>query len=214
MKRRILALLLAVLLLTTLTAAVFAEDATTPVKGAYDLVSKTGFKLTVKDVTSDGGFYANANTFTLTCDNLTGPFSLVLLLSGDDAVPTESNLFYIDQQSVSDDGTATFTLLPKDSMKEGTDGATYTIYISTSTAGPMEAASFKFGTKPPYTLGDINNDTEINAEDAVLALRYAVQLTDLSDTQKLAADVNKDGDINAEDAVQILRYAVKLITSF
>ena len=66
MKRRILALLLAVLTLTMLTAAAFAEDAEK--QGAYNLTG--GLK--VVGVESDGGFYANADTFELDCTGLTG----------------------------------------------------------------------------------------------------------------------------------------------
>ena len=52
MKRRMLALLLAVLTLTMLTAAAFAED--TEVLGVYNVTGP----LTVTNGTKDGGFYA------------------------------------------------------------------------------------------------------------------------------------------------------------
>ena len=66
MKRRMLALLLAVLTLTMLTAAAFAED--TEVLGVYNVTGP----LTVKNGTKDGGFYAGADTFELNCTGLTG----------------------------------------------------------------------------------------------------------------------------------------------
>ena len=81
MKRRMLALLLAVLTLTMLTAAAFAED--TEVLGVYNVTGP----LTVTNGTKDGGFYAGADTFELNCTGLTGEYSLVLLLAGDSAVP-------------------------------------------------------------------------------------------------------------------------------
>lgn len=74
MKRRLLALLLAVLTLTMLTAAAFAED--TEVLGVYNVTGP----LTVTNGTKDGGFYAGADTFKLNCTGLTGAYSLVLLL--------------------------------------------------------------------------------------------------------------------------------------
>lgn len=208
MKRRLLALLLAVLTLTALTAAAFAVGETE--LGAYNLTG--GLK--VVDVESDGGFYAGAKKFSLTCKALTGNYSLVLLLdetSGVTGIPTVSNLQYIDQVDIKK-GEATFSIIPK----AMTDGATYNVYVSTNgeNGSLTKVASFQYGPKPPYTLGDINNDTKINADDAVLALRYAVQLVELNTTQISAGDVNHDGKVNAEDAVQILRYAVKLITSF
>ena len=211
MKRRLLALLLAVLTLTMLTAAVFAEDATA--KGAYNLSAKKNYTLTTKG-TGDGGFYANASQFTLECKELTGDYSLVLLLdetSGVTGIPTVSNLQYIDQVDIKK-GEATFSIIPK----AMTDGATYNVYVSTNgeNGSLTKVASFQYGPKPPYTLGDVNNDGYIDVDDAVLALRCAVQLIDLEGTQFSAADVNQDKTIDVDDAAQILRYAVKLITSF
>ena len=89
MKRRMLALLLAVLTLTMLTAAAFAEDTDL---GVFNVRGP----LTVMSGTQDGNFY----TFELNCTGLTGEYSLVLLLEGDSKVPTEGNIQYIDQMSV------------------------------------------------------------------------------------------------------------------
>ena len=94
MKRRLLALLLAVLTLTMLTAAVFAGDATA--KGAYNIKSlvKDYQLAAVEAGTGDGGFYAGAKKFSLTCKALTGNYSLALLLQQDkNEYPTEANLY-------------------------------------------------------------------------------------------------------------------------
>lgn len=202
MKRRLLALLLAVLTLTMLTAAAFAED--TEVLGVYNVTGP----LTVTNGTKDGGFYAGADTFKLNCTGLTGEYSLVLLLAGDSAVPTEGNIQYIDQTSV-EAGKVTFTLKPK-ALTEGT----YNVYISTTDKALDKVASFQYGTKPPYTKGDANLDDEIDVNDAVHILRYAARLIDLSETELKAADANGDGVVDVNDAVMILRYLAKLITSF
>lgn len=202
MKRRMLALLLAVLTLTMLTAAAFAED--TEVLGVYNVTGP----LTVKNGTKDGGFYAGADTFELNCTGLTGEYSLVLLLAGDSTVPTEGNIQYIDQTSV-EAGKVTFTLKPK-ALTEGT----YNVYISTTDKALKKVASFKYGEKPPYTPGDVNNDGSIDPKDAVLVLRHAAALITLSGDQLKAADVNGDNTVDPKDAVKILRYAAKLITSF
>lgn len=203
MKRRMLALLLAVLTLTMLTAAAFAED--TEVLGVYNVTGP----LTVTNGTKDGGFYAGADTFELNCTGLTGEYSLVLLLEGDNKVPTSSNIQYIDQLTVENDGTAKFTLRPK-ALTEGT----YNVYISTTDKALKKVASFQYGTKPPYTKGDANLDDEIDVNDAVHILRYAARLIDLSETELKAADANGDGVVDVNDAVMILRYLAKLITSF
>lgn len=204
MKRRLLALLLAVLTLTMLTAAAFAED--TEVLGVYNVTGP----LTVKNGTQDGGFYAGADTFELNCTGLTGEYSLVLLLAGDSAVPTEGNIQYIDQTSV-EAGKVTFTLKPK-ALTEGT----YNIYISTTDKALEKVASFKYGTKPPYTLGDVNNDGSIDAADALLVLQHAVGQEGriLTGTYFSAADINKDSVVDAVDALLILKRAAGLTTDF
>lgn len=202
MKRRILALFLAALTLLTLTtAALAAEEA----NGAYNVQSKTGYTLRVDGAENDGsGFYANADTFTLTCANASGE-TLVYLVEGS-GLPTEANLQYIDQSGTD----AAFTLKPKTLEA----GKTYRVYVSTQSKAPTEAASFSYGAKPTYTLGDVNNDGKINSSDALLILQSAVGKITLSTTQTLAADVNKDGKINSSDALKVLQYAVGKITSF
>lgn len=198
MKRRILALLLAVLTLTMLTVAAFAADETE--LGAYNLTG--GLK--VVGVESDGGFYKNADTFELDCTGLTGEYSLVLLLAGDSPVPTDGNIQYIDQMSIAN-GAVKFTLKPK-ALKVGT----YNIYISTTDEALKKVASFKYGEKPEYTLGDVNGDGKVTAYDASLILQHTANLVDL--TGVAAADVNKDGKITAYDASMILQYTAGLVT--
>ena len=214
MKRRILALLLAVLTLTALTAAAFAAD-TPETLGAFNLKADPGYTLTVEGGgTGTGGFYANAKKFKLTCENLTGKYSLVLLLKeGADqseatkGVPTESNLQYIDQQNI--EPTTEFILFPKQ-METGT----YNVYVSTDSVKLTKVASLEYGEKPKYTLGDVNNDTFIKTTDALLILQHIAQKTTLTDDAFLAADVNKDGKLKTTDALLILQYIAGKIKSF
>ena len=206
MKRKLPALLLVALLLISLSMTALAAD--TPTYGAYNVKAESGYTLT-PDGTADGSFYANASAFTLSCPaGTSGEQTLVLLLADDSSVPTADNLQYIDQQA--GEGSISFTLKPK----ELTAGTSYSVYLSTTSKAVTKVASFQYGEKPAYTLGDVNGDGKINADDAVLVLRYAVELTEFNETQKLAADVSKDGRINADDAVLILRFAVNLITEF
>lgn len=199
MKRRMLALLLAVLMLAMLTAAAFAEDTDL---GVFNVRGP----LTVMSGTQDGNFY----TFELNCTGLTGEYSLVLLLEGDSKVPTEGNIQYIDQMSV-EGGKVTFTLKPK-ALTEGT----YNVYISTTDKALDKVASFQYGTKPPYTLGDVNNDGSIDAADALLVLQHAVGQEGriLTGTYFSAADINKDSVVDAVDALLILKRAAGLTTDF
>lgn len=197
MKRRILALLLAVLTLTMLTAAAFAED--TEVLGVYNVTGP----LTVTNGTKDGGFYAGADTFELNCTGLTGEYSLVLLLEGDSKVPTEGNIQYIDQTSVKA-GKVTFTLKPK-ALTEGT----YNVYISTTDKALKKVASFQYGTKPPYTPGDVNCDGDIDVFDVSALLGYLAKKRTLTADGLLAADVaSPKGEIDVFDVSRILQYLV------
>ena len=196
MKRRILALLLAVLTLTMLTVAAFAADETE--LGAYNLTG--GLK--VVGVESDGGFYKNADTFELDCTGLTGEYSLVLLLAGDSPVPTDGNIQYIDQMSIAN-GAVKFTLKPK-ALKVGT----YNIYISTTDEALKKVASFKYGVKPLIEMGDANNDGQVDGNDAVAILLYVVDKYTMTDEQLVAADVNGDHMVDGNDAVAILLYIV------
>ena len=50
-------------------------------------------------------------------------------------------------------------------------------------------------------------------DDALLILRYAVNLTNLTDKQLIIANVKKDAAVDSDDALKILRYAVNLIDS-
>lgn len=202
MKRRMLALLLAVLTLTMLTAAAFAED--TEVLGVYNVTGP----LTVTNGTKDGGFYAGADTFKLNCTGLTGEYSLVLLLAGDSAVPTEGNIQYIDQTSV-EAGKVTFTLKPK-ALTEGT----YNVYISTTDKALDKVASFKYGEKPDVVLGDVDGDGKIKTTDALLVLQHVSETITLEGNEFVAADVDKDGVIKTTDALLILQYVAENISSF
>ncbi len=56
--------------------------------------------------------------------------------------------------------------------------------------------------------GDVDGDGKVTASDARLALRAAVGLEGLNETQKAAADVDGDGKVTAADAREILRKSV------
>ncbi len=61
-----------------------------------------------------------------------------------------------------------------------------------------------------YKMGDVDNDGEVTASDARLALRAAVGLENFTADQTKRADMDKDGDVTAQDARLILRTAVGL----
>ncbi len=62
--------------------------------------------------------------------------------------------------------------------------------------------------------GDLNDNSVIEASDALTILKYVVKLETPSDQQKMAADVNDNGSIEAADALMVLRKVVKIIDYF
>lgn len=60
-------------------------------------------------------------------------------------------------------------------------------------------------------IADINNDSKVDTNDAILILRYTIGLQKLTDTQKNISDVNKDGKIDTNDAIKVLRYTIGLV---
>lgn len=58
--------------------------------------------------------------------------------------------------------------------------------------------------------GDINGDGSVTAQDALMAMRFSLQLMSLTDEQLSAGDVNGDGTVNAADALLIMRAAMGL----
>ena len=207
MKRRILALLLAVLTLTALTAAAFAAD-TPETLGAFNLKGSEGYTLTVVGTEATGGFYKGATRFQLTCNGLDGDYSLVLLLKegaaqadGTEGIPTptENHLQYIDQQNIAA-RKATFTLFPK-SLERGV----YNVYVSTNSKDLKKVASLEYGEKPKYTLGDVDNDGFISILDVTAILNHIAGNITLVGDRFLAADVvEPKGAIDILDAVRIL----------
>jgi len=65
-----------------------------------------------------------------------------------------------------------------------------------------------------YILGDVNGDTKIDYQDALITLRYSIGLEILEEAQILACDVDGNGTVNYSDALQILRKSIGLLEDF
>lgn len=99
---------------------------------------------------------------------------------------------------------------------------TLTITSSTSTSATTSLTTtiITTTTQPinKISLGDVNNDNQINAVDASSVLSYYAMISTnqdggYDDKQKAAADVNHDGQINAVDASCILSYYAYVSTT-
>ena len=88
-----------------------------------------------------------------------------------------------------------------------------TLYVPYGCKEAYETASywtdFKEIVEMPM-LGDVNNDGEVDAQDASLVLQYVAKKIDSIEIEN--ADVNNDGNVDAQDASLILQYVAKKIT--
>ena len=75
-------------------------------------------------------------------------------------------------------------------------------------------ASIKVNVALTAGYGDVNNDGDVDAADALMALQASVGLRALTTNEKGIADVNGDGYVDAADAILILRYDAGLIDVF
>lgn len=156
-----------------------------------------------------GTYYAGAAKFDVSVSGLTtGNQYLLLVVQGKNAVPKQDNIVYVDQAAAN--GGVTFTAYP--SVLTKGDYSVYVVGRDKEFNKNSPAATFSY--YQPYTLGDVNGDGQITANDALSALQIAVGKAVLSDgtqvteTMELAADVNADDKVTANDALLILQKAV------
>ena len=219
MKKWIKTALLSVGAAALMCGGAFAADAST--SGVYDVTPESGYTLTPQtaDKTAvpaekaqvngkETQFYADAVRFELTGTGTNGTQYVVFALSGEKAVPTKSNIAYIDQDAASN-GTISFNLYPG-SLSSGT----YNVYLAAGGGNGLEKVA-AFSYYQAYTLGDVDGNKVVNTLDALQVLQYSAGTIDLNSTQILAADVaSPKGTVNTLDALQILQYAAKLIDTF
>ena len=221
MKRLLRSLLLGALLSALLCVGALAAESE-PVKGGiYNISVDTNVTLTpnteaTKD-TVDGteytDYYANAVKFEVKAEKLAENQQYLLLVlkgEGDKApgVPTADNIAYIDQMAATD-ASVDFTAYPK----ELTKGKYYVYLVGGGTAFNAEKPAATFQCDQKFTLGDVDDDTHITANDALCALMMSVDKKapsggDWTKIQKLAADVDGVAGVSANDALWILEASV------
>lgn len=191
----LLALVLALLCIGALAAdkATLTQDATQAAAYTVKLLDADG-----KEVTPVDGKYEGVEKFQLNYENATGEQLVMLLL--DSAVPTENNIYYIDQKS----GSGSFTIYPKQMMS-----GTYHLMVANTSCN--KAAEIVY--EADYILGDANGDGKVTVADATTILRHTAKIEYITAENLLkAADVNKDGDVTIGDATKLLRFIAKIDT--
>ena len=147
-------------------------------------------------LTANGKTYTSADTATLAAgsDFTAYDFSLTDLADETGAAVTDA-----------DDVLANVTAL----QFVVTDTAAGTVYLDN-----IRFAVTMDVVVPTVIYGDLNNDGEVTAEDALMALQAATGKVSLTDAQITAADVDGVADVSASDALMILQHATKKILYF
>ena len=216
MKKLMRSLLLAAVLCTVLCVGALAADS--PKGGIYD-IQGSGAALTPKsesgaviepgsggEITS--GYYADAVKFDVTANSLVNDQQYLLLVIKGEGVPTAENIAYIDQ-AAAQNGSVSFAAYPSALTK-----GTYHVYLVGADKPFAESKVATFQYDQRYTLGDVDDDGEITAIDALYALQMSVGINDWSETAHLAANVDGDDEITAIDALYILQMSVGLRENF
>ena len=76
------------------------------------------------------------------------------------------------------------------------------------------AVVVKTNSTPTGTLGDVNDDGEVDELDSAIVARYSAGLADLTSKQQAVADVNNDSEVDELDSALISRYSAGLISHF
>lgn len=63
---------------------------------------------------------------------------------------------------------------------------------------------------PDYTPGDVNEDEQVNAVDALFVLKVAAKIEEATERQLLIGDMDGGGTLDAKDALAILKIAAKI----
>ena len=229
MRRKLMSFLLAGLLIASVCIPASAAGTAT-VSGFYGIGSAANTTVTAaaysgtvtpttvsiggKTVTVQNG--SDQLKVSLSGASTTGQYLVLLTDDKGGSVPTTtSKILYIDQAPGS--ATVNFTVYPD--LSGITAPQAMTLYITNNAGGGTVAVPVSYAPNasypvPDYVLGDVNGDTAIDSQDALLILQYFASLVELTDTQKLSADVNSDGAVDSQDALLILQYFAGIISAF
>lgn len=227
MKRtvRIVSLVLVLAMMLTLgTVFAAAKESTVPV--VYGVKINAGYSLKLvgngtTEVTSSSGqlggkdreAFFNVEKLTLILSGTKGAQYMVFLVQGTDTAdkvyPGANNIYFIDQ--FESKGVDSITIYPKDLKDPGH----YRIYVSSS-AGYVEVGELNVANEwydNEYMLGDLDDDGDVDLDDALEALKVYVKKVTETDQLKERGDINRTNKIDLDDALSILKkYVGKTIS--
>ena len=104
--------------------------------------------------------------------------------------------------------TITFKAYLKNTNEEVDVKSTSITFNDNGGAFGSPSEPFLIKVKPPYTLGDVNDDGEIDVTDVVLLFDF-IMGEEVSDFVEAAADFNGDGEVDVTDVVMLFDYCME-----
>ena len=138
----------------------------------------------------------------------------ILVVNNDASLAALANtdIVYIDQLTVAEDGTVTFTLDASNAVANEAGEKYVDIYCGYTNmdvaAGPLTKADVLINPvdAPDYMYGDVDGDAVITTEDSLIILKVA--LGSAADYEEVIGDVDCDGVTTTEDALLTLKVAL------
>ena len=143
-----------------------------------------------------------------------GEEATILVVNNDASLAALANtdIVYIDQLTVAEDGTVAFTLDASNAVANEAGEKYVDIYCGYTNmdvaAGPLTYADLLINPvdAPEYVYGDVDGDGEITTDDALKILTVALGST--PDYEFVIGDVDCDGETTTEDALMTLKVAL------
>ena len=108
---------------------------------------------------------------------------------------SESDVAYIDQAPVGNDGKYTFNFAIDKSKGDG-----FVVYIGGTDVSSTKSASFSFA----GGAGDINGDSKVNLDDYMVVINAFGSVSGVDEEYNPKADLKADGKINLDDYMVVI----------
>lgn len=150
-----------------------------------------------------------------------GEEATILVVNNGAALASLANtdIVYIDQLTVDENGAVTFTLDATNTVANEDGKQLVDIYCGYTNmdvaAGPMSLAGVDINpvTTPDVVYGDVDGEVGISLNDAIVVLKIASgSIVDATDLQKIAADVDGELGLSLNDAILVLKKASGSLT--